>query len=475
MIAADTMESITEYESAGDHTCTLAKLQELNLAMMTERRTVSGSTERSVFETGDGPTLPKSLEKSPKSDAIAGAGTMEHDTQVFLPDMTEEDFERFLWEKIDQRRDEFIAFLKKETDKELSRAHKLKAIDVGSETTKLDEKAIPDEQFAAYIDLLHQRKGNASKLFPAILQFFGIAPITYKSGSSIPALGAAREDTALRDMLHVKQGSANDRLIANIGNLLPGSKAQPSNPEEVIGLYKDKHKQAHHHHPSLGLSYNRSNAYVAIHPEIGPLKQSSAVPARVLQPRIMATRSSGKYFVGLAGVVADGPGRNTHANSKRGAGWAGSPGTLLDTDTPGGEIVYVTVERASVDRNGRLDLQLGTPTPAATAISQGVKLSEFPPHFFRTTNRNTRQYAAVNPIDEDGNQLPQAHTTLRRVDQALDAGAANRKYARTYNDLRMPANGTGEGNQATERSLERNRKKESARNSLLVGLRGSRY
>ena len=506
IIAADTIENFTEFESAGDHTRTLSKLQELNLAMMTKRASVTNDIQRSVFETDATPNSVKSPREGVASHATDGVSSATHERAIALADMTEDEFERFLWEKIDRRRDEFVAFIKKEIDKEHSRAGKQKAIDVGSDVSKADEKAIPEEQFAAYIDLLHRNKGSATQLLPAILQFFGIAPILQKSDTRIPAVVSTQKDFNLYDALNVKKGTASTRLISNIGNLLPGSKMQRMSAHEVIELSRNESKETHNRHASLGISYNRSNAYIEMHPEIGPLQQHSPVPARVLQPRILLTRSNRHFLVGLAGVVAAGPNRTSHASNANKSNWTGNQGSVLDTETPGGETVYVNIQVASVDRHGRLDLQLGTPSPVATAISRGVPFSDFPTHFFGSfRSASMKEFTAVHPANGDGNQT---HTQLRRVNDNLDAGSGTRKYARGHIDRRTTFNGragagvnqTSDGGSAAstrtgtgastdaemartmnegerteaEKAANRREERTAAHKALLYNLRGSR-
>ena len=461
VIAADTIEQITEYESAGDHTRTLAKLQELNLAIVTNRTTVTSYVQKSVFDVDEAKDNTGNPAKDDESRSIEGVASDMNNAihspvvggqEVTLADMTEEEFDRYLLEKIDRERDEFVDFLRREINQRYSIIQKQKAREIGADMNQASKKMIPEEEFAAFLDTLHEERGSAIRLFPAILQYFKISPIFHKSditrfkrangNESFPD-DVTKSDVSLYEMLRLDKGQARGRLSAKIAPYLPLAQRERLNVEEVLDLYKGA-KATHDRHPSLGLSYNRSNAFIEMHPEMGPLSQHSPALARVLQPRITFSKSNRFSIVGLAGVVTRGPNRTSLAINDKNTNWTTGQGNVLDIETPGGETMLVNVQTASVDKQGRLDLQLGVPSPPSIAISQGVPFSEFPVQFFSAfANTGYKKYSTTEQLDEFGNPLPydgdrQTTTTttspLRRVNEPLDSGpSSGRKYARGYN------------------------------------------
>lgn len=464
IIAPDTIEQITEYESAGDHTRTLAKLQELNLAFVTTRTTVTNSAQKSVFDADEAENNARKSGEDDQNRSMEGVArdmkNIVHSPvggqEVTLADMTEEEFDRYLLEKIDRERDEFVEFLRREINQKYSIVRKQRAREIGADIAQAGEKTIPEKDFADFLDILHEERGSAVRIFPAILQYFKISPIFHKSdiarvksasGSEGFGNDAIKSDVSLYEMLRLDKGQARGRLAAKLAPFLPSGQKERLNVEEVLDLYRGT-KGTHDRHPSLGLSYNRSNAFIEMHPEMGPLSQHSPAPARVLQPRITFNKSNRFSIVGLAGVVTRGPNRTSLAVNDKNTNWTTGQGNILDIDTPGGETMLVNVQTASVDKNGRLDLQLGVPSPPSIAISQGVPFSDFPDRFFSAFGNSAykRFLPKDQQLDEFGspvryNTARQHATASRRVDEPLDSGISSggRKYARGYNPQYSPS------------------------------------
>ena len=455
MIAADTIEQFTEYESAGDHTRTLAKLQELNLAIVSDRTTVSKYAQKSVFDADEtkenAGKLRNDDEKNRSMEGVAShMNKVVHSPvggqEVTLAAMSEDEFVRYLWEKIDKERDGFVDFLRREINQKYSMNQKQRARDIGADITQAGEKTIPEEEFAAFLDILHKERGSAIRIFPAILRYFRISPIVHKSDidrvkleNGIESVGddGSTSGISLYEILRMNKDQTRGKLAAKIALFLPSADRERRNVEEFLSLYNGA-SATHNRHPSLGVSYNRSNAHIEMHPEIGPLSQHSPVVARVLQPRITYNKSNRFPIVGIAGVVTRGPNRTSLASNDKNTHWNTGQGNVLDIDTPGGETMLVNVQAASVDKHGRLDLQLGVPSLPAMAISMGVPFSEFPDRFFSTfANGGSRGSASRDQLDQSGNPVPYSgagQTTNRRVNEPLDAGASSgRKYARGYN------------------------------------------
>ncbi|EEP76759.1 predicted protein [Uncinocarpus reesii 1704] len=112
-------------------------------------------------------------------------------------------------------------------------------------------------------------------------------------------------------------------------------------------------------HPSAGLSYLRTKAYMDNHPVAGPQQQHKPVQARVL-----GARKSHKLqtVVGVAGIVLE---------DAKSQGWRQNNIRVtagIDPDVPGGSKYWVKAERAAVRSDGKLGLQVGRPSEASKSL-----------------------------------------------------------------------------------------------------------
>jgi hypothetical protein len=138
-------------------------------------------------------------------------------------------------------------------------------------------------------------------------------------------------------------------------------------------------------HPSAGLGYLRTNAYVSNHPILGPQKEHAPVQARVIESRTASRSTTAK--LGVAGFVtnddfvATGEKKNFRANE--------DPAYDIDVRTEGGAKVNVLPRFASVTNNGRIHIKLQRSVGAELQVARG-SLEDRPP---------TRTAAEQNPED----------------------------------------------------------------------------
>jgi len=170
-------------------------------------------------------------------------------------------------------------------------------------------------------------------------------------------------------------------------------------------------------HPSAGLSYLRTDAFLSNHPIYGPQERHSPVEARVLNSSHSSTnlRSDSGSKIGIAGFVGRYSGTDNGSNQRlRVMGPAPDAedllakederGTNMGVGTEGGNRIWVEPHRANVDEHGRINIYVKNAHRSDVDIHTGnVKVSPavIPPQQtsryrneeqldFLTANRNGR-------------------------------------------------------------------------------------
>ncbi|KAF2243109.1 hypothetical protein BU26DRAFT_524071 [Trematosphaeria pertusa] len=130
-------------------------------------------------------------------------------------------------------------------------------------------------------------------------------------------------------------------------------------------------------HPSAGLGYLRTNAYLSNHPILGPQGERTPVSARVVQP-LETNSSTEKYArLGVAGFVANDDYSNT-GSSARPFYHRPNDVQFIDVHTEGGAKVNVHPRYASVTNDGRIHIKLDRATGSEIKVARG-ELEDRPP------------------------------------------------------------------------------------------------
>lgn len=138
-------------------------------------------------------------------------------------------------------------------------------------------------------------------------------------------------------------------------------------------------------HPSAGLGYLRTRAYLANHPILGPQSLPTPITARVIQPRQAASNQYPHARLGVAGFVADDQYRTLRAGSRQ-TGEAGIDS--LDTETVGGAKVHVQPRFAAVSPDGKVHIKVARSHGAELKVKKG-QLDDAPP---------ARENVEANPL-----------------------------------------------------------------------------
>jgi hypothetical protein len=132
-------------------------------------------------------------------------------------------------------------------------------------------------------------------------------------------------------------------------------------------------------HPSAGLGYLRTKAYIANHPILGPQSKPAPVPSRVIQARTTGTAREPFARLGVAGFVANDQYRSTDAvGPSYGAFSNAKDVETIDVDTVGGRKILVQPQFGSVTNNGRILIKLLRSTGAEVQVARG-ELDDRPP------------------------------------------------------------------------------------------------
>jgi Mitochondrial ribosomal protein subunit len=265
----DTIEHITDFESAADHVLSLQKWREINLPV----RFISQSTKdksTSVFEANldniSPSTSPTHRRWRYNGPWLAGQPGWEFDA---------------LLKRVRDRKIEFQSYVRARLTAERNLSRRQEAIDVGLDLNQV-EVDISEEDFNEHMRYL---RATPSAFGPLIAEF-----------------------------LDLPEGpKATNEKVAAKGGFSYGRTTVAARTYSEHGPPRT--------HPSAGLSYYRSGAHVSNHARFGPQEYAPPVVARVLRPSIR--RKPGD--VGIAGfVAADSTSFNLVGN--RGQPWQPTPG-----------------------------------------------------------------------------------------------------------------------------------------------------
>ncbi|KAI1658451.1 mitochondrial ribosomal protein MRP51 [Daldinia decipiens] len=316
----DSVEQVTDFQSASDHTMTLRKYQEMNLPISVPISNSMDNTAvrhtKSVFEEDADLTA---LDDEQKAEL---ANKRWKFSGPWLAGMTDGDFKKFLDKKVRKKRVEFRAFLKKIYAVELSKEQAQKAGDAGEEIPPpLTADEITDEELTEYMRELRQ---DRMVLYNLVSRFLDLAPV----------------DLATE--------------LEMLGRLMPGRKTKlvRGSPYGATGPPIT--------HPSAGISYLRTRNFQENHAIYGPQLHHTPIKARVLKPTNFATGSFGPS-IGIAGFVGHAPAEDTSFNSSKQGNVSLISAAIhkLNLDKDGGSKVYVQPSMATVDSTGRIYVNIG--------------------------------------------------------------------------------------------------------------------
>ncbi|KAG5924866.1 hypothetical protein E4U61_005713 [Claviceps capensis] len=319
----DSVESVTDFSSAADYTLSLQKFQELRVAIsLPQGGRDSGrsfraetTTLKSAFEEGSDVTDPRDRRNS---------GTRWKFDGPWLAGMNQREFTDYLKKTVHPRRAQFRELLKKKLAEDMTVRQNNSSLEMGTPPLKaIKTSDITQEQLTEYMQRL---RNDRTTLYDLVYEFLDLAPF----GLPIGMRGVL--ELLDRHELYSKQGP-------------PAS------------------------HPSAGISYLRTSAYLQNHPIYGPQQSRTPVLARVVSPMIYGRKAK----LGVGGFIADvpsGPDFSPNLSRHNNTATLCHNGILhLDLATYGGAKAYVEPHTATVDRNGKVILRLHNANAEAQLIA----------------------------------------------------------------------------------------------------------
>lgn len=314
----DTVERITDYASAADHSLSLEKFGEMRIALSIPQpeegvhRSSNSAAGRlkSVFEEDMDFTTVDSAKADDKRWKFRGP---------WLARMSEGDFIKFLDKSVRPKRAEFRTLLRQKLADDLTVRQNTDAREAGLPSPpKVEPHQITADQFTQYLRSL---RNDRVTLYDLVSKFLDLAPLGKPIG------------------------------FAQTGIFFYDNKKTTESPYGKSGPPPS--------HPSAGISYLRTNAVMDNHPVYGPQAHRAPVLSRIIHPRLGASPAK----VGLGGFVAGVPTGDNDFNIRRIPGRTMSRKPLsgishLDINSFGGAKAYVEPYTATVDTDGKVVIKV---------------------------------------------------------------------------------------------------------------------
>ena len=319
----DSIDHITDFSSAADHALTLRKWQELNLPLtkMEPQRAASGPPPaKSVFDSQYVNTV--AMDSPPK---VAPKERWKFNGP-WLAGKTDGEFNDYVERKVKRRKLDFRRYLRDDLAQSKIAVQRREAVEKGEGVDNQipSDVSISDEEVDTYIRHL---RNNEHKLHRHIAQY----------------LDLPRDESVSSDSTNSQYDEYDER--------------GPSTT-----------------HPSAGLSYLHTASHIYNHPDLGPQAHKAPVRGRVIEPQTVGkqARMNEQALIGVAGVVGK-------DNQKTAWNKDTFPGvTRFDPDVPGGSKIWANPDRASIDSDGSIVLQVRRAEPDTIDIAQGNYVEEEP-------------------------------------------------------------------------------------------------
>lgn len=327
----DTIENITDFASAADHTMSLEKFEELRIAMTMPKSAKHGGRPnhglKSVFEEQTDVTDLKKGKSSEVKDRWRFRGP-------WLARMTNGDFGEYLAERVRPRRAEFRKMLRENLAEEITTRQNNAAMESGTAPPpKVEPHHVTDTQLTEYLRSL---RNDRVTLYAIISKFLDLAPLGKPAG--------------FLQMIWSK-----------------GEKSVEESPYGESGPPPS--------HPSAGIGYLRTNSFMENHPVYGPQSKKTPALARMVYPRANAAPAK----LGVGGFVATAPSGENTFNVRYSRGRIAGSKTMtsgithLDTTTHGGAKAFIEPETATVDPSGRVVVRVLETSHEAQLIARESK------------------------------------------------------------------------------------------------------
>lgn len=447
----DTIEHITDFDSAAGHVRTRQKFEELSIPMLRgmaamRDQIATGTSAAGAFEPWSDVTsyevdhgldeagklleaikesAKKNVDKKkaspsdyvwtpylpPQDDEQArvsrhNARRWKHDGP-WVPGMSADEFTRYITKELSSRKKEFNQYLRHYVKTEIYKA----------QANADKSKDLPDNE--AELELHLQKQESEDYLAEKHKKWSTI------SEDQITAhLKKLRSEAAINPL----QSTLVQRLIVPFLRI-PSIKlkdltySQEANPGELTKYRFDDDVAPLSTHPSAGLGYLRTNAYLSNHPVLGPQSERAPVRARVIESRIASREKSAK--LGVAGFVTvdDRQGISEKYTQHQ---LARDPAYEIDIHTPGGAKLHVLPRYASVTNDGRIHIKLKRSVGPELYVARGVLEDRPPTREATVTDESSAELLTkLSQMGQSGTELDEHSSQAQQMKQFVSNSGAN--------------------------------------------------
>ncbi|KAK7182433.1 hypothetical protein DPSP01_014010 [Paraphaeosphaeria sporulosa] len=425
----DTIEHITDFDSASDHVRTRQKFEELSVPMLKGMAAMreqalgvaaSGAFDRrsdmTSYEEDEGldeaGVILEAIKKSvaannakakktfvpfnlPQPDmARHNARRWKHEGP-WLPGMSADEFTKYMTEQLSRRKAEFNKYLRHYVKNEIYTSRQVASRNKTPENPLDLDAHLAQQEDPAYI-------ASQEKVWAKI------------SHEEIQAgIHKLRAEAAVNPL----QSKLVQRLIVPFLRI-PTIKLKDTTfsadakSDDAVRYRFDDDVAPLSTHPSAGLGYLRTNAVVSNHPILGPQKERAPVQARVIESRTASRSTTAK--LGVAGFVTNdefvstGERKSYRSNE--------DPAYDIDIHTPGGAKINVLPRYASVTNNGRVHIKLARSVGAEVQVARG-ELEDRPP--VRSSLENPEDLLRGLASGSSGTELDEQSPQAKQFMQSL--------------------------------------------------------
>ena len=309
--AVDSIDHVTDFDSAADHSLTLKKWQEMSIqiSVLDSKDSYARTQSGSVFEE-DLNRIKTNTQGRPNSSF----GKQWKHKGPWLAGKTKGGFEDYLSKVIKHRRVEFRRFLREKLHEKLIASSRNTAMDDGVVLSSIPDE-LSKEKFRAEVGKLRH---NITQLFQWIWQFLDLPGFPPQHQSHLYELS--------------------------------GSDIEQDPPST---------------HLSAGVSYLQTASHIYNHPVLGPMSSRPPVLGRIMQYAAPTNiNKKNRVLIGVGGVVAE-EARNRDFHDSKSPQWSN-----FDPDLEGGPKGWVQIRRASIDPHGRINLEVDKADGISVAVWQ---------------------------------------------------------------------------------------------------------
>ena len=340
----DSIDNVTDFESAADYAINLRKYQDLHLPL--SRRThygyqmtgQLGVPQQSVFDPAVDNTRDDNLTEAQGRWKFRGPT---------LSAQTQGEFDEYLKGTVRNQKGAFLDFLRErwqhiKRSRNLGNGHDIHK----NQSFNTDSLSASEAETSTTPSSVGQSGKSSSR-------GEGLSDQSQKDASSGNGSDAEFEQ-------YLKELRQDDgHLLALVQYFFD----IPNNTAIDPSLRLEQLQQPSATHGSAGLSYLKTSAHMSNHPTQGPRRDPRPIQARILKP---AVRDNEKAILGIGGFIAEDARRGMFKSDEIKAV------RTLDMDEPGGAKVWVHLRKNYMSPNGRMIIEPERATDS-TLRAQGIE------------------------------------------------------------------------------------------------------